>query len=221
MTSLDSSIAEIIEASCVVHANFSVTYDGRASSSLLDGDYVIIKKPDSIQIHTSKHINPINYQTKSVSYIKNDNVLVCTSKKEVLKLSFNQIYSVIPLDRWDDNALQMRRTEKEFVQNICANINEICQDTITSVEVEHKTDVGPIDIVARGSKLHIIEVKRKTANISAFSQALRYYTFFKNWSAPEGTVRQEVQCWIIAPGISKSCLTNCEKNGIKYHRYSY
>ena len=52
-------------SSFFLHANIEVIYDGRASSTLERGDYVVIKKPDnSIQILARDQIQPRNYMTK-------------------------------------------------------------------------------------------------------------------------------------------------------------
>ena len=213
MKSSDYSITEIANTNCVVYADCSVIYNGRASSILDRGNYLIIKKPDgSIQIHTSKLIKPINYQPKSVTTTVDGNTIICSSKSETLKISVFNIHNYLKLDNWDHSELQMRGTERQMVEAICKQINYICNDSIHTVVTEHKTPLGPIDIVATSDDyIHVIEVKRKTANISAFSQIMRYRSYMLE-------TNKNVKCWLMAPSISASCLSNCTANEILYHK---
>lgn len=213
---MNSSLATIFKGPFVLFADCEVYYEGRASSKLARGNYLVVRKPDdSLQIHTSQNIKPINYQGQGCKFEYLHPCLTCHSSRELIKIRIHSAHSLIRTDSWGHNELQIVRTENDLKQVISSRIDELTQDKIECVTYEHPTPYGPVDVLARGAfATHVIEVKRKTASVAAAGQIARYKNHLD-------TELPNPIYWLMAPGISPKCLDYCNKNGIRWKEVNF
>ena len=211
-----------------IFADAAVIYDGRATSTLQRGRYLIISKPDgSIMIHGGALIAPLNYQgAKSrLSYIKPTSeefvkntklfkdkpkrVLISTSKKEKLTIGVYSILEQIALDSWSTHSIELKNSEQELCDKIIANISTYLPNIqIISIETEKPTKYGNIDIfVTANDGFHIIEVKRKHMGVQACGQVARYALCF---------AKKKTHQYIAGPSMSSKATEYCKKHKIRH-----
>lgn len=195
-----------------------VFYSGRASSKLPKGNYIIIVKADkSVAIHDC-NFKPINYQASGsdilIDYIFN--TIMVTKKKERLFIIIHQLLSVMSLESIDSGKLDLFGTERHMVNKFLSEIDQYFPNH-TKISVEHTTTHGPIDVLVwlDDGSLVVIEAKRKTAGISAYSQVGRY----RNWLESENSNRKIIPV-ILSPKITPSALEALEREGGRWIQYS-
>jgi len=197
-----------VSKSFVLYAKSEIKYDGRATSILDIGNYLIIYKDDgSILIHGGNKIQPKNYQGSKSKIHISDNKIISTRKSETITIIIHNIINVFYPEEWSHKGIKITKTEKDLVDKIIKNIDNLLDRNIDSVETEYPTDAGPIDIIAWDyyGMAHVIEVKRGKANINACSQVRRYVEYIDNGKT-----------YIASPKISKNALNYCKKHGIKW-----
>lgn len=181
----------------LLYANCSVIYDGRASSTLSNGNYLVIYKKDkSLLIHASDKSTPRNYQSSGTILRQENNHIIATRKQEKIIINIQDIFNYIELDDWSDNQVVVAKTEKELVDKICKSIDSYLKTTVRTTHLEYVTEYGPVDIMAEdiNNIKHVIEVKRKRATLSNVSQLKRYMEKFDN----------NARGYIASPEISKN-----------------
>lgn len=202
----------------IVHANFSVEYEGRASSILESSDLVVMRKPDgSVAIHGGALTIPLNYMGPKTTQEIIDNVVLFTNKKETIKLIVNKVYSIIIPDNWDNRKIILIRTEDELRNKLIADPIKYFGYTPKNIEKEFKTKHGPVDIalfdnfdgLLDGRSVGIVEVKRKKVTLNHCYQVTKYRDALKKQGA-------KVQMWLAAPEISKNALEYCQPRRIKF-----
>lgn len=197
-------------ANRIIFADCNVQYEGRASSTLCDGKYLIIIKNDgSLIVHDSSKLKPKNYIGPKAKISIADNVITATCKKESIIINLKLIYHDITLEDWDQNNVELTKTEFELRDKLAENICQYLDITPISIEKEVQTNYGKIDLLIKDSNevVHIIEVKRGQASISACSQLHRYYHDF-------GAGRSKG--YIAAPRITNSGMKLLEEYGFSY-----
>ncbi|CAK0748393.1 endonuclease [Azospirillaceae bacterium] len=185
-------------------ANCNVQYIGRASSTLEDGDYLIILKDDrSIQIQgqkLNKPLNYINFKTLEIS----DNKMVAKSKNEQIIININREISRIQLDL-SDNKPKLVNSEEDLVNKLKDNLHLVTSDTIIRATKEYRTKYGNIDLFVETSNgNYIIEVKRHRININSCKQIQKYLECEKGVGI------------LCAPKIIKSAEDYCISNCLRY-----
>lgn len=195
-----------------------VFYSGRASSKLPKGNYIIIVKADkSVAIHDC-NFKPINYQASGSTIIIDNarKTITVTKKKEKLFIIVHNLLSVISLEAICSGKLDLFGTERHMVNKFLTEIDQYFPNRI-KISVEHMTTHGPIDILVwlDDGSLVVIEAKRKTAGISAYSQVGRY----KDWLEAENSNRKIVPV-ILSPRIAPTALEALEREGGKWIQYS-
>lgn len=192
----------------VSYAHCEVLYDGRASSNLSIGNYLLVYKPDrSLSIHGGDKIGPRNYLGSGSRLTFVDNVITATKKKETVRIIIHQIHWLEPVHHWSISNIRITRTEQELVQKIVADPSEYLGFTPDSIVTEYRTSVGPIDIMAiKGSVTYPIEVKRKLISINNCVQLRKYLD----------VIEGEKIGYVAGPGITDRAKAYCEKHGLRY-----
>jgi RecB family endonuclease NucS len=193
----------------VLHFNGSVIYDGRAESTLTDGDYILLRKGDgTFTIIGATNVPPLNYQRPRSILRKEDNNLISTSKDgETVKVKINKTHHYYEIHPWSDNKIIINKTEDDLRRHIIAKIEDLIGEPITKIHIEFKTPYGPVDLIAEGSEelYHVIEIKRGKATISACTQVERYLKYFKETD-------RKTRGWVMSPTITKGAKEYCRKN---------
>lgn len=195
-------------------ATCSVVYNGRATSTLPSGNYVVMRKADgSMSIHGSTLNTPRNYMGCNAQCQLVDGTLIFTLKKETIKVKIENIISIMYLDGWSDNPITISRTEKELSKKIFDNWGEYFTGEYFSLHLEYQSEVGIVDVLGSTIDSHysIVEVKRKTANLAAVSQLRRYVEHFASLQGVKS-----VDGCLAAPAISPNALKHLTSFGYRY-----
>ena len=202
-----------INKSFILYCNCTVKYDGRACSILEKDNYLIIKKDDnSIQIHGGDKIPARNYQGCGSKIQLNNDTIVVNNKKETLEIKVSEIKELAYLDNWSHNTISIRMTEKELVDKICNDPRNYLEITGAYELIREKnTAVGKIDIYIKDAVCeHIIEVKRKSINITNCTQIKRYVD---NIPHSKG--------YIAGPSINENAKIYCDKLGLQFIKVEF
>ena len=197
-------------ANKIIFADCNVRYEGRASSTLCDGRYLIIIKNDgSLLIHDGNKLKPKNYIGPKAKIEISDDKIVATCKKETITISISKEIINTDLCGWDNNNIAIVRTEFELRDKLADNIVRYLNIVPVRIEKEVATKVGKIDllVIDENEVHHIIEVKRGTASLSACSQLYRYYI---DYGAPR------YKGYIAAPKITNSGAKLLEEYGLGF-----
>lgn len=198
----------------VLFAEVSVLYKGRARSTLDQGRYLIIRKGDgTLLIHGNSLTKTLNYQPPgaTVSYRTNGlRQIISQRGTESIIINVHDIIHYYEPNRWADGKIAIVDTESDLRNKLISEISKYISNVHTTF-TEYKTPLGPIDllVVSTDAVLHIIELKRKKANISACSQLMRYVSYFKN-------AGKECRGYVASPEISSNALKYLQDNG---HRH--
>ena len=198
----------------IMYADCSVTYDGRACSTLDRGNYLIIRKQDgTLLIHGADKSPPKNYQGSGATLVAVNDGLLSIRKKEKIKIELFNIINFENLSDWSNNAINIRKTEAELVNKIVANSQEYLNVNLKSIEKEFKTPHGPIDILGTedNGTLHIVEVKRKTASLAHCSQLSRYMEVFTGNRIG----------YIASPDIGKNALRYLDNHDLRWIKVDF
>ena len=193
----------------VLIANCNVQYDGRASSILENGDYLIIIKDDnSIQIQGQKLNKSLNYMNcKTIE--RYSNRIIAKSKKEQIIINLNNTISKTEFNL-SDNRPKLINTENDLVNKLAINLNLVTNEEIIKVTKEYRTKYGNIDLfVETTSNNYIIEVKRHKININACKQIQKYLECIKGTGI------------LCAPKIIKSAQEYCDTHNLKYLKLEF
>jgi len=191
----------------IICANCSVEYQGRASSTLKTGNYlIIIKKDQSIQIQGINKVRPLNYQPEKSKFKIENNKIISHRKTESIVIDILKIHWTHDLSLLSNNEPEVTKTEQEIVEKLILNLPSFINDKIISIHREYKVENGAIDIYVKGEKLnHIIEAKRHRVNINTCIQVKKYMECIPNSKG-----------YVSAPTINQKAINYCETNNITY-----
>lgn len=192
-------------------ADCEIYYDGRASSTLQRGNYLLIYKKDhSFSVNAGSKIGPRNYQGAGsrLDIISNNPLtIISVNKKETIKIIIYLIHWLHDLNELSSYDVKVTKTEQELVQRIVANPTHYFGGSVDSVTTEYPTSAGPVDIVARrGLLLLVVEVKRNTININNCVQLRKY---MEALDGPRSG-------YVAGPSIASSALTYCQKHDYQF-----
>jgi len=202
----------------VAYARCAVTYDGRASSQLRVGNYLLVHKSDgSFLVHGSDLCTPLNYQPARSRLYRTPSGLVCRSKKERMVVTVEEYYFERQLAGWSDHKIAIVRTERELQAKLERELPALLPEyEITAVHREFATELGPVDLVAVDSRgwHHVVEVKRAQATVAAGVQLRKYVEVL----AERG---HTVRGYVAAPTIAPNALAYLTKRGFRYLAVSH
>lgn len=199
----------------VICATCVVKYIGTAESKLLPEKRTIILKPDeSLLVHSSSGVKPVNWQTSKASInidINNDNMIIKSSyNKEELHIKCFTIHKSIHYTPPEDDIKKMVGTENDMHAAIIKT-PEIIENGLHSLQHEKEINSGSIDIYAKDVDdiPVIIEVKRRKAQLKHVDQLQRY---IKEMNEKYDIVRGI----LVAPNISSSALKQLNKRNLEF-----
>jgi len=196
----------------LLYADCLVRYDGRASSSLDRGNYLIVRKGDgSLMVHGASRLVPLNYQPAGAVMTGADDVLTSERRGETITITVHGVIFFMEMNSWSDLRTRMKMTENDLREQIVENVSQIVGEDVTEVFKEYRTPYGPVDLlVTAAGRDHVIEVKRGRATVSACTQLLRYLEYFKETGS-------DATGWLMAPEITDNARKYCEKHGLRWY----
>ena len=189
----------------IVAGRCRVRYTGRASSTLEQGERLLIIKEDgSLLVHRPVGYEPVNWQPAgSVFHVQvKDGVLevhgVRQKPRESVRVTFDAVYMVSALSLADSGDFLLHATEEDMHRAILLK-PELFEDGFKPISWEKKVEPGFVDIYGedKNGRLVIIEVKRKTATKEAALQLSKYIEPIK------AKINRELRGVLAAPSLGK------------------
>lgn len=189
-----------------IFANCSIRYSGRAESFLLEGDRIIIIKPDkTLLVHQPTGSNPINWMKEGshhqLVYDDSEGLVLKSrnlSLKEFLNIFIKRVYAAHIQELKDGQKLQLMGSERDMADMIYNN-PELIEKGFKPLSQEEHTKYGFIDVFGydKNNILTVIECKRYATDLKAIDQLRRYVEKIKSLKGLEN-----VRGIIAAPRIS-------------------
>ena len=198
----------------ICFADCEVQYDGRATSVLDRGNYLIIIKPDSsLLIHGATLSTTLNYMPAGAKITHSGNTITASRKNETIIITIYKILSNIIPELWSYDKIRLVKTESELRDKLASNLTQYIPGyDFKSIVAEAYTEVGPCDILAIDvhDHKHIVELKRHKITISSVVQLRKYL--------------ETIPCsigYVAAPMILPSALLYCKKYNITYIKINF
>ncbi len=204
---------------CIISANCTARYSGRAESFLDLGDRIIFIKPDTtVLIHQTSGSQPVNWMPNNTVHnvsVKKDKLVLSSARispPEKLEVEMDQVHFVNIMEMEDREKIQTQGSEKHMAEMIYKNPSLISKD-FKPVSMEEQTKYGFIDVFGHDGKgvLTIVECKRYSADLGAVTQLRRYVERIKK---DKGL--KKVNGVIAAPKISSNAKKMLEDWGFKF-----
>lgn len=199
----------IICSTCVVK------YKGTAESKIPPEKRTILIKPDnSLLVHSSDGIKPVNWQksNSSIEFEIEDSTLVIksTNKDNELYIKCFTIQKSIHYKPPEEDIKSIVGTEDDMHSSIIKT-PDIVEKGLHSLEHEKEIRSGSIDIYAKDTHNNsvIIEVKRRKAQLKHVDQLQRYVkTMAEN--------EEDVRGILVAPDINDSAQTELDNRNLEF-----
>jgi RecB family endonuclease NucS len=159
-----------------------VAYDGRAASTLDDGERLVICKPDGATlVHTEEGQQPVNWQppgSTQVGRLDGDDLVVESTRstpEETLEVRFDRIDHAVAYDLTDPSELDLTGTEADLRERVIDEPSLI-EDGFAVRATERETPAGAVDIFGEDGdgRTVAVELKRRRVGPDAVSQLNRY-----------------------------------------------
>lgn len=201
--------------------NCTIDYQGRAQSTLAEGERLVIVKPDgTLLVHTAKGVKPVNWQPGGASMavaareVDGVELVVLTversSPKELVTIVFDDVVfaAAYKLRDWED--LQLVGSEADIAQ-LLAMHPHLVEEGFAPTDMELDRRRGPMDLYGHdinGTRV-VVEVKRRAAGIKEATQLGRYVE-------RERAVHANVRGILVAPGCSPKALAYLKDHALDY-----
>ncbi|HUT82917.1 MAG TPA: endonuclease NucS [Candidatus Bathyarchaeia archaeon] len=193
-------------------------FDGRIKSFLPEGDRLLfIKKDETLILHSSKGVKPVNWQiggAGKINYISEDNKLVVRTFRpkttESLEIIFSDIYQITVFDAHDSALLSVYGSEADLSNYLYNNPSIINKDFQPTAR-EYETPFGFLDLrgVDREGNIVIIEVKKRSATPADAHQLKRYVEYF------EEVEKVKVRGILVAKDFSQKVMAVLQANDLE------
>lgn len=208
----------------VLVARCTVTYEGRASSKLGEGDRVILIKEDgSVIVHRPVGYEPVNYQPPgSVVSVEGDDdgfriIVTRTKRRERLLIEVHSVKHFFSAKLEDSARFTMWGDEEDLRRAILADPSRMLGENLKPVGAEVSLgSAGFADAVFVDSEgnLVVVEVKREKASVEAVYQLKRYVERIKRETG------RKVRGILAAPGFTVSAIRALKAEGLEYRQVS-
>lgn len=207
------------ELMVTVFGRCRVDYDGRASSTLDDGDRLVILKPDgSVLVHTEEGQQPVNWQPPGCTQeaTVTDGLRITSYREnpsEELVVDFEFVAHVVAYDVTDEHELSLRGTEADMRERILSD-PAVLETGFEPRATERETPAGAVDIygVDRDGNAVVVELKRRRVGPDAVSQLNRYVGALKRDLHAEMTVRGI----LVAPSVTDRAQQLLDRHGLEF-----
>lgn len=202
----------------IIEADCEIEYEGRGATNRGRAVRLIMIKSDgSFLIHRDVGVKPLNYMTKVESMSEESypdyDVLTVIGKKDTLEVIIYRRIMDMMLDMpADDSVSIVNGTERQLQEWLSReeNWNAVFGHG-RFTEREHRTTVGPVDLIGSDDDgtLIIVEVKRHAANNDVF-QVLRYQDAIER-----GHEAKRMECWLVAETMKPETIEQCREHGVR------
>ncbi|MHA1125279.1 MAG: endonuclease NucS [Candidatus Heimdallarchaeota archaeon] len=209
---------EICKKMIVIFGSCSAIFDGRIKSYLPEGDRLLfIKKDETLVLHGSTGLKPLNWQISGAGKItisnENKKLLVKsfrTKTEETLEIIFDTIYQAVKYDAHDSASLSIYGSEKDLSDYLYDHPKIIDEDFQPTAR-EFDTPFGFLDLrgVDKQGNIIIVEVKKRGATPADAHQLKRYVEYF------EDVEKIKVRGILVANSFSEKVMNVLQVNGLE------
>jgi hypothetical protein len=202
----------------IIAGTCHVRYMGRATSTLEDGERILIIKSDgSLLVHRPVGYEPVNWQPAgSIFHVQvQDSELqihgIRQTPRENVKIGFSNVFMASALSLDDSGDFLLHASEDDMHRAIILK-PELLEEGFKPISWEKKVEPGFVDIYGedKNGKLVIVEVKRKTASKEAVLQLAKYIEPIK------AKVNREVRAVLVAPSLGRDVQRLLVAMGLEY-----
>jgi RecB family endonuclease NucS len=166
----------------LVIARCSVDYEGRLSAHLPMATRLLMVKADGcVAVHADGGAyKPLNWMNAPNRLVEGDAVWTVTNPKgERLVITIDEVLSDTAHDLGLDPGLQKDGVEAHLQELLAAACHEI-EPGMVLVRREHRTEIGPVDLLCRDAqgRAVAVEIKRQ-GGIDGVEQLARYLEFLE------------------------------------------
>jgi RecB family endonuclease NucS len=228
-------------AAFIIYGNMSVTYDGRARSTIGPCELLLIHKADgSVLIHGGDLTTPKNYMPPGAKLDREHDAsifgtaiastIIFTRKNEKLTITIHAVlqymggYQPDSMSEWSTDKIAITRTEKELVDKLIDNPKQYFGFEPKHIEREYPTDYGPVDIalfhnpigeLAIGAN-HSHPIDLHAVEVKRRKATINDCTQLLKYHDSLTQAGYIVKKCIAAPDISKNAKVFCEDKKIDY-----
>ncbi len=164
----------------LVIARCSVDYEGRLSAHLPPATRLIMVKADGcVAVHADGGAyKPLNWMNAPNRLVEGEGAWTVTNPKgERLVITMEEVLSDVTYELGADPGLQKDGVEAHLQELLAAACHQL-EDGLVLVRREHRTEIGPVDLLCRDAegRAVAIEVKRQ-GGIDGVEQLARYLEF--------------------------------------------
>lgn len=210
----------------ILVARCTISYEGRASSKLGEGERIVIIKEDgAVIVHRPFGYEPVNYQPPgSIVTVEEGNgilklIILRPRIHEKMSVEIKEIKHFYSSRLEDQAEFQMWGDEEDLKQAILLDPVSMLGEELELIDSEFSLgSAGYADIVFRDKKgdLVVVEVKKKTADVTAVYQLKRYVDKIKRESGKNLAVR----AILVAPKFTHSAIVALKREGLEYREIS-
>jgi endonuclease len=202
----------------VVAGNCHVHYNGRANSTLENGERLLIIKSDgSLLVHRPVGYEPVNWQPAGGVFhvqIKDDGLEVHGVRHkphESVRVTFSSILMVSTMNLDDSGDFLLHASEDDMHRAILLK-PELFEKGFKPISWEKHVQPGFVDIYGedKDGKLVIVEVKRKTATKENAHQLAKYIQPIK------AKTNRDIRAVLVAPSLGKDVQRVMETMGLEF-----
>lgn len=205
-----------------------VDYQGRAASTLEEGERIVMLKPDgTLLVHSAKKSKPVNWMppgANEFSVGREGGFVTLTAIRrkpalETVRIAFLEVKLLLAVAVRDAKELVLRRTEGDL-HRFFFDHPELIEPGLRLTRGEKSTRRGPVDLWGTDNEGRrvLVEVKRSKAGIQEATQLWRYV---EHQRGEEGNGTGVVRGILIAPGASKEALDMLKDHRLEYHELDW
>jgi hypothetical protein len=166
----------------LVIARCSVDYEGRLSAHLpMATRLIMVKRDGCVAVHADGGAyKPLNWMVAPNRLVEGDGEWTVTNPKgERLIITIEEVLSDTSHELGADPGLQKDGVEAHLQELLAAACHHI-EDGMVLVRREHRTEIGPVDLLCRdaGGRAVAVEIKRH-GGIDGVEQLARYLEFLE------------------------------------------
>ncbi|NHJ38533.1 MAG: DUF91 domain-containing protein [Asgard group archaeon] len=220
--SFDELSERLNEVSCkqtiVIFGSCIAIFDGRIKSYLPHGERIlIVKKDESLILHGSTLVKPLNWQKAGagkIEYHADKNKLIVKTyrpkTKESLEIIFDNVFQATIFNSLDSASLSIYGSESDLSNYLYNNPGIISED-FQPTSREYETPFGFIDLrgIDKSGNIYIIEVKKRAATPGDAHQLKRYVDYFNE------VEKISVKGILVAKDFSNKVMAILETNGLE------
>ncbi len=188
---LEKLVQDLTDGYCkkmlVIFGSCYAIFDGRIKSFLPLGDrHFIVKKDETLILHGSTGLKPLNWQlggAGKINFLMDEGKLVVKTfrpkTKESLEIIFEEVFESIIYDAHDSASLSIYGSESDL-SNYLYDHPEIIDKDFQPTAREFETPFGFLDLrgVDKEGNIIVIEVKKRSASPADAQQLKRYVEYF-------------------------------------------